>query len=249
MSSPVDRAAARNKRKTAKGRNDGPLLRLVQEEVTRKPVKASVKELKPLTDNQALYDALIRSKTIVFSTGPAGTGKTFFGATRAAEMLKAGSIERIIVTRPALGVDEELGFLPGEIDEKYEPYFRPVRDALVQSFGSGHLEYLLKAGVIEARPLGLLRGASIDNTWVLADEMQNATKKQMEMLLTRIGKGSKFLINGDLRQTDLPSHTESGLSDAVRRLAQIDAIGMVHFTVDDIVRSGICREIVMAYNN
>lgn len=250
MSASRDRAANRQSRRGSKTKNHEPLLRLVQsEEIRRKPVKPTTRDLKPLTDAQAQYDRSILTNTITFGLGPAGTGKTWWAAMRAAEALKDGLIERIIVTRPAVEAGETLGFLPGELDEKYEPYFRPVRDALEESFGTGQLDYLLKSGIIEARPLALLRGATFKNAWVILDEAQNTSRLQMKLFLTRIGENAKMIVNGDPSQCDLPKSSESGLEDAVRRLSPIRSVGVVRFATEDIVRSGLCREIVSAYSD
>jgi len=212
-------------------------------------IKPNLAPVKPLNAAQRAYDAAMHSADIIFGTGPAGTGKTWLAAARAADLLREGLIEKIVVTRPAVEAGEGLGFLPGELDDKYEPYFRPVRDALVERLGSTHFDYLIRKGVIEARPLEFLRGATVKHTWLIADEMQNATKTQMKLLLTRIGEGSKFIINGDIKQCDLPAHVTSGLADALPRLAKIPRIEHVTFTVDDIVRHGIIQDIVEAYEN
>lgn len=245
---------SRSKSDSRQGRRDGrnsnhaPLLNLVAEEQARKrPVRPRNIELKPLTDAQAQYDNAILTSTITFGIGPAGTGKTWWAAMRAAEALKTNRIEKIIVTRPAVEAGENMGFLPGDLNEKYEPYFRPVKDAFEEYFGSAHLEYLLKSGIIEARPLAFLRGATIKNTWLIADEMQNATATQFKLLLTRIGENAKFIVNGDPSQCDLVGSQKSGLSDAVRRLARVRSISVVTFERCDIVRSGICQDIVEAY--
>jgi phosphate starvation-inducible PhoH-like protein len=247
MSAAKDRAANRQKRRGDKAPNHEPLLRLVQDEPRRKPVKAKEIELKPLTEAQRLYDNAIHVNDITFGIGPAGTGKTWWAAMRAAEALKDKKIERIIVTRPAVEAGEKLGFLPGEMEEKYGPYFRPVKDALEESFGSGALEYYLKSETIEARPLNYLRGSTLKNCWVIADEMQNATKIEMKLLLTRIGEGAKFIINGDPTQCDLPNPANSGLMDAVNRLKGVKSIDVVRFGVADIVRHGLVQKIVEAY--
>lgn len=199
----------------------------------------------PLNDAQREYDAAIRTSQVIFGVGPAGTGKTWFAAMRAAEALDKGEIEKIIITRPAVEAGESLGFLPGELEEKYEPYIRPVRDALEEYFGKGRLEYLLKNETIEARPLAYIRGSTIKNAWLLADEMQNATTAQFKMLLSRIGENAKFIVNGDPRQSDLPRDT-SGLMNAQRKLAHVEGITSVEFFNEDIVRSGICQAIVEA---
>ena len=244
-----NRTSNRESRKKSRRVDNEPLLQAVKQERSRKYVEAAKRELKPLTHNQAKYDKAIFGGKITFGIGPAGTGKTWWAAMRAAEELKAGRIEKIVVTRPAVEAGENLGFMPGEMDEKYEPYFRPVKDALEESFGTGHLEYLLKNGTIEARPLAFLRGATIKNAWLIADEMQNATRTQMKMLLTRIGENSKFVVNGDPTQCDLPAHTNSGLIDAIKRLKGVGGVMTVRFTEDDVVRSGIAQQIVKAYSN
>jgi phosphate starvation-inducible PhoH-like protein len=242
----MSRAAARHERRKEKRKDHGPLLQLVQEEVARAPVRASRAPLKSLTEAQRLYGAAIRSSRVTFGIGPAGTGKTWFAAALAAEALLAGEIERIIITRPAQeAADEKMGFLPGELDEKIEPYFRPVRDALEERLGSGQLEYLIKSKTIEVRPLAFLRGATLKNAWVIADEMQNATPAGMKMFLTRIGENSRFIINGDPTQKDIPG--PSGLVDAVRRIGVLPFVTAIRFHTGDIVRDPVCQAIVEAY--
>ncbi len=184
------RSSAREQRRNTSNRT----IAQSEAEITPAPIKPNKQPLIPLTERQADYDDAIRASRISF-----GTGKTYFATIRAAEALDRGLIKKIYLTRPAVEAGESLGFLPGELDEKYEPYLRPFRDALTEFFGSGHLEYLIKKKVIEPVPLGFLRGATIKNAWLLADEMQNATKNQMKMLLTRMGKDSKFIVNGDPR--------------------------------------------------
>lgn len=247
MSSNQDRATNRQKRRTGKTRNHEPLLRLVAEEVQRRPVKRKVHDIQPLNEAQARYLNSIKAHQVTFGIGPAGTGKTWLAAMLAAEALEKRHIEKIVVTRPAVEAGESLGFMPGEMEEKYEPYFRPVRDALEEYFGSGALEYYMKCGVVEARPLAFLRGATIKDAWLIADEMQNATPTQMKMLLTRIGENSKFILNGDPSQCDLPNHVRCGLTDAMSRLSKIGGLNTVSFGQGDIVRSGIVQEIVRAY--
>lgn len=216
--------------------------------VPKRHVRPMRDPIRPLNEAQGRYDAALRSSAIVFGTGPAGTGKTFLAACRAAEAYANGEIERIVITRPNVEAAEDgMGYLPGELEEKFEPYFRPVREALEKVLGTGALEYAIKSGDIEARPLAFLRGATLENCWVIADEMQNATKTQMKLLLSRIGENAKFIVNGDEDQCDLPNPAKSGLMDAVRRLKPLRGVSTVAFTVDDIVRSGLCAEIVRAY--
>lgn len=245
MSSRQDRAVARTKRRAAKAKDHDALIKLVEEAPRR--VRRAEKAVKPLTKAQALYDQAISANIITFSVGPAGAGKTWWAAMRAAKALEAGEIERIIITRPAVEAGEELGFLPGELDEKYEPYFRPVRDALEEFLGSGPLEYHLKARTIEARPLAYLRGATLKNAFVILDEAQNTTPVQMKLFLTRIGENAKVVVDGDLSQKDIAG--VSGLEDALTRLLKVPGVGLVEFSREDIVRSGICREICAAYEN
>ena len=239
------RAENRQERRQKRKKDHGPLLALVKEEIARKPIRGSTADLKPLTDSQRTYDVAINSSRVIFGTGPAGTGKTFWAAARAAEELRAGNIERIIVTRPAIEAGENLGFLPGELDERYEPYFRPVRDVLEERLGSGQVEYMLKARIIEARPLAYLRGATLRDAWVILDEAQNTTPAQMKMFLTRIGRGAKFIINGDLRQKDIPG--PSGLMDAITRLKGLKNVSFVEFDPNDIVRDQMCHAIACRY--
>ncbi|MCK1543279.1 PhoH family protein [Bradyrhizobium sp. 179] len=244
----MSRAAARHQRRQEKKKDHGPLLRLVEEEITRAPVRASRAPLKPLTEAQRLYGAAIRASRVTFGIGPAGTGKTWFAAALAAEALLAGEIERIIITRPAQeAADEKMGFLPGELDEKIEPYFRPVRDALEERLGSGQLEYLIKSKTIEVRPLAFLRGATFKRAMIIADEMQNSTVTGMKMLLTRMGEGSTMVVNGDPDQCDLPDPAKSGLLDAIDRLKHVQCVSAIHFGVEDIVRDSVVQEIVEAY--
>lgn len=251
MGKPIDRAGNREKRRSGRNRNHEPLLRLVQEqEIYRPSVKPSTTPIKPLTEAQRIYDISIRANILTFGVGPAGTGKTWWAARRAAEALKNGETQKIYITRPALeAADEKLGFLPGELDEKVEPYMRPVREAFEEALGSGQLEYFLKAGIIEPRPLAYLRGATFKNCWVIGDEMQNTTVTGMKLFLTRIGENSKIIVNGDPRQIDLPRGTKSGLVDVMTRLRTLRSAQFVRFTADDIVRSGIVRDIVSLYEN
>lgn len=220
-----------------------------ENEKPRRHVRALGQAIRPMNDGQRGYDAAIRSNDVIFATGPAGTGKTFFAAARAAEAFLAGDIARIIITRPNVEAAEDgIGYLPGELEEKFEPYFRPVREALEKVLGSGPLEYAIKSGQIEARPLAFLRGATLEDAWVIGDEMQNATRSQMKLLLSRAGENVKFLINGDEDQLDIDP-AKSGLMDAVRRLRSIPRIDAVAFTDNDIVRSSLCQAIVRAYSN
>lgn len=250
-----DRAANREFRKItrdkSKSRNHKTLVTATMavevQQLSHKPARQIV--IKPKNENQSRYLASIRNNIITYGLGCAGTGKTWLAAILAAEEFKEGLIDSIIVTRPTVEVGESMGYRPGEDSEKYEPYFRPVRDALVESLGSGALEYHLKSGAIEARPLQLLRGATLKNCWVIADEMQNATPEQVKMLLTRIGENCKIIMNGDIKQCDLPAGAISGLSHSLEKMrGRVSSFGVVKFNAADIVRHGIVREIVMAYD-
>ncbi len=206
-----------------------------------------VRDVKPLTKAQATYDRAISANVVTFGVGSAGTGKTWWAAMRAAKALEAGEVERIIITRPAVEAGESLGFLPGEQEEKYAPWIRPVYDALCEFLGATTVEYHMKNGTIEGRPLAYMRGATFKNAFVLLDEAENTTPKQMQLLLTRVGENAKVIINGDLAQCDLPPGQKSGLEDALERLYDVPQIGVVRFTRADIVRSGLCVAICDAY--
>jgi phosphate starvation-inducible PhoH-like protein len=198
-----------------------------------------------LTPGQRAYDAAIRQADVVFGIGPAGTGKTWFAVQRAAEALKNRQIEKIYVTRPAVEVERGFGFLPGELEEKYAPYLLPLEEAFIEALGRGYYEYLVKNKKIDARPLAFMRGATLKNGWLIADEMQNATVTEFKMLLTRFGEGGKFIINGDPRQID--NGIKSGLMDAMKRTEHLDEIATVSFRNSDIVRHGLVQKIVEAY--
>lgn len=245
MPKQISKPVARQERRSKRVRNDEALIRLIANEEAVAPRRARSTTVSALNQAQKRYDAAIRSNDIILGIGPAGTGKTYLATMRAAEAFKSGEIEKIVLTRPAVEAGESLGFLPGELDEKYEPYIRPVQDALEEAFGASHLEYLLSKRKIEARPLAYLRGSTLKNCWVICDEMQNATTTQFKMLLSRIGENAKFIINGDPDQTDLPRG--SGLLDAVNRLDGVEGISIIEFTGDDVVRSDLCARIVRAY--
>lgn len=242
----------RERQSRAANRKPSQHERITEDEFGPAPIKASNAPLVPLTENQAIYGEAFGQSRIIYGIGPAGTGKTWYGAALAAKMLVEGVIEKIYLTRPTEGTDgEEMGFLPGDLDEKYEPYLRPFRDAFVERLGTGHFEYLLRKKIIEPVPLAFLRGATIKNAVMLADEMQNATKGQMKMLLTRIGKDSVFVINGDPKQCDLARPELSGLEDSVARLERknVRDVTVVRFGREDIVRDDIVQDIIEAYED
>lgn len=208
------------------------------------PVEHGFKDVKPLNYVQGEYLEAIRNNDVIFGIGPAGTGKTFVAASYAAGELFHRNVSKIILTRPNVETGRGLGFLPGELEEKYAPYLDPFDSVFTKTLGRGFYEYALKDKSIEPRPLGFMRGSSFEHCIILADEMQNATKEEIKMLLTRMGKNCKIILSGDTEQSDI---SDSGLGDAVRRLEGIDGIEVVRFLDDDIVRSKMCKQIVLAY--
>lgn len=209
----------------------------------------SGKPIKPKTLGQKAYVDQIRQKMIVFGIGPAGTGKTFLAMAMGITAFKNDEVSRIILTRPAIEVGEKLGFLPGDLQSKIDPYLRPLYDALYQIMGAeGYLRNAEK-GLIEVAPLAYMRGRTLDNAFIILDEAQNTTPAQMKMFLTRIGFGSKVAITGDLTQKDIPAGQPSGLDVAVRVLSGIEEIGFSYLTSSDVVRHPLVQKIVMAYDN
>lgn len=202
-------------------------------------------KLEPKTFNQRHYLNSIKQNIITVGLGSAGTGKTFVALAYAAQELEAKNINKIIITRPIVEAGEELGFLPGDLNEKTQPYMLPMLDVLNRRLGKSTVEYHLKRGNIEFRPLAFMRGTSFNNTFVLLDEAQNTTVSQMKMFLTRIGENCKVVIDGDIDQCDIK--VESGLRDLAYRLQFVNNTDIIQFTEDDIVRSGIVKEILMAY--
>lgn len=205
-------------------------------------------ELKALTYAQQDYIDAIRESDVVFATGSAGTGKTWVATHYAAEQLFYKKIDKIIITRPAIeACGESLGFLPGDIDEKFLPYLLPYMETFNQLLGKSFTEYCLKTGAIEAVPLAFMRGRSFKDCIVLGDELENATPMQLKLLLTRIGENCKMLLNGDLDQKDIQGL--SGLEDAIGKTRHVDEVEVITFTDDDIVRSGLCKKLLKAYKN
>lgn len=206
----------------------------------------SFHEFKPLNFIQGQYLEAIHRNDIIFGVGSAGTGKTFVAASYAAQQLYNRNIQKIILTRPNVETGRGLGFLPGTLEEKYAPYLEPFDSVFTRCLGKGFYEYCLKNKDIEPKPLGFMRGATFDNSIVLLDEAQNATRDEIKMLLTRIGKNCKIIISGDIDQTDIP---DSGLKDAVTRLQHVAGVEVVNFLDEDIVRSKLCKAIILAYRN
>lgn len=210
-------------------------------------VTASGKTLKPKTLGQNRYLDAIKKSDIVFGIGPAGTGKTYLAMAMAIKAFKNKEVDRIILTRPAVEAGENLGFLPGDLQEKVDPYLRPVYDALFDIMGADHYLKYLEKGLIEVAPLAYMRGRTLDSSYVILDEAQNTTNEQMKMFLTRLGFGSKAIITGDITQVDLPRGKESGLKTAAKILDNVKGIEMIHLSKADIVRHPLVQRIVAAY--
>lgn len=207
----------------------------------------SGKPIKPKTLGQKYYVDQIREKMIVFGLGPAGTGKTYLAMAMAINAFKNNDVNRIILTRPAIEAGEKLGFLPGDLQSKVDPYLRPLYDALYQIMGAESFAANMEKGLIEVAPLAYMRGRTLDNAFIILDEAQNTTPAQMKMFLTRIGFGSKVIITGDVTQKDLPAGTVSGLDVAMKVLSRVDEIGFVKLTNKDVVRHPLVQKIVKAY--
>ena len=205
------------------------------------------KPVKCKTVGQKNYVAAMRKNTVTFGVGPAGTGKTYLAVSFAVACYKSKEVEKIILTRPAVEAGEKLGFLPGDLQTKVDPYLRPLYDALQELFGLETYAKLMEKGVIEVAPLAYMRGRTLSNAFVILDEAQNATREQMKMFLTRLGEGSKMVVTGDLTQTDLPEGKTSGLSHAVAVLRGVEDIAVVALTERDVVRHPLVSRIVRAY--
>lgn len=205
------------------------------------------KPIKPKTLGQKNYVDFIRSRMIVFGIGPAGTGKTYLAMAMAIAAFKKEEVGRIILTRPAIEAGEKLGFLPGDLQSKVDPYLRPLYDALHQIMGADNFMKNMEKGLIEVAPLAYMRGRTLDNSFIILDEAQNTTPAQMKMFLTRIGFGTKVVITGDLTQKDLPPDAKSGLDVALRVIRDIEEIGICELTSLDVVRHPLVQKIVNAY--
>ncbi|MDG0812146.1 PhoH family protein [Cohnella rhizosphaerae] len=220
------------------------LLALFQGEIT---TTFRGKPIAPKTLGQRHYITMIRKKDIVFGIGPAGTGKTYLAVVSAVAALKEGRVKRILLTRPAVEAGENLGFLPGDMQEKVDPYLRPLYDALNDVLGPEGVAKALERGMIEIAPLAYMRGRTLDDSYVILDEAQNTTGEQMKMFLTRLGFGSRMVITGDVSQIDLPKGKKSGLNEAQRILKDIPEIGLVYFSEQDVVRHALVQKIIVAY--
>lgn len=209
----------------------------------------SGKPIKPKTLGQKHYVEMIRNNTIVFGIGPAGTGKTYLAMAMAIDSFKNNEVGRIILTRPAIEAGEKLGFLPGDLQSKVDPYLRPLYDALYQIMGAESFMANMEKGLIEVAPLAYMRGRTLDNAFIILDEAQNTTPAQMKMFLTRIGFGSKVIVTGDITQKDLPKDTISGLDIAIKVLPKVEGISFVKLTNQDVVRHPLVQKIVKAYED
>lgn len=241
--------------KTQKSLNDEAVYRVLRNvtsgdkgaEVELK-VRTPKKQVKPRSRRQYDYVQSILTNDVVFGVGPAGTGKTYLAVACAVQALSADEIERIVLVRPAVEAGERLGFLPGDIGQKVDPYLRPLYDALYELLGFERVARLLERNVIELAPLAYMRGRTLSNAFVILDEAQNTTRQQMKMFLTRMGFGSKAVITGDITQTDLPRDTVSGLRHAIETLNGIDGISVTRFTSNDVVRHALVQHIIDAYD-
>ncbi len=208
---------------------------------------ATGKKIKCKTLGQKRYAEAIDKNSVVFGIGPAGTGKTYLAVAKAVAAFKAKKAEKIILTRPAVEAGENLGFLPGDLQEKVDPYLRPLYDALQEMFGAEQYEKLMERGVIEVAPLAYMRGRTLSSAFIILDEAQNTTREQMKMFLTRLGFNSKAVVTGDVTQIDLPDGKRSGLKEAVKVLRGIDDIHIHYLTGKDVVRHRLVQEIIKAY--
>ena len=206
------------------------------------------KEIRPRTPGQANYVEAMRTKDVVFAVGPAGSGKTYLAVAMAVEALKNRTVRKIVLVRPAVEAGESLGFLPGDLQAKINPYLRPLLDAIHEMIGYDQVQLLVERDVIEVCPLAYMRGRTLNESFIILDEAQNTTISQMKMFLTRMREASKIVVSGDPTQTDLPSQTQSGLMDALKRLEKIKGVAISKLSADDIVRHRLVTQIVKAYD-
>lgn len=212
-------------------------------------VPGSIKRIYPRTQHQAEYINLLQTKDMVFCTGSAGSGKTFLAVAEALRLVLSHKKNKLIITRPVVEAGESLGFLPGDLEQKIDPYLRPIRDAMESIVTLETVKKLTEAGVIEVAPLAYMRGRTLNNAVIILDEAQNTTNSQMKMFLTRMGENSKVFVTGDPTQIDLPKKTASGLVNSIRILYRIEDIGFMELTAEDVVRNRLVRKIVRAYEH
>ena len=212
-------------------------------------IQTKKRKIIPRSHNQKKYFRLLNQKNIVFAVGPAGTGKTFLAVAKAVAALQKGLVKKIILSRPAVEAGEKLGFLPGDLKEKVDPFLRPIYDALYYMMPFDQVEKKLNNGIIEIAPIAFMRGRTLEDCFVILDEAQNTTKIQMKMFLTRLGKNSQMVVVGDITQIDLVSKNESGLLDAENKLSNIEDIGFIYMNDQDVVRHDLVRKIINAYDN
>jgi phosphate starvation-inducible PhoH-like protein len=223
---------------------------IIRHDVSEPPkvmIRTRKKTIVPRTANQGVYMEALASHELIFALGPAGTGKTYLAVAQAVSQLITGSVDRLILSRPAVEAGEKLGFLPGDMKEKVDPYLRPLYDALYDTLPAEQVERRIASGEIEIAPIAFMRGRTLANAFIILDEAQNTTIPQMKMFLTRFGEGSRMVVCGDPKQVDLPQPGSSGLADAVGRLEGIEGIATVRFTTADVVRHPIVGRIVEAY--
>jgi phosphate starvation-inducible PhoH-like protein len=204
--------------------------------------------IKPKTPNQVKLVELVKDNDLVFALGPAGTGKTYISVALAVKAMKNKQVKKIIITRPAVEAGENLGFLPGDLKEKIDPYLRPIYDALYDMLPFEKLQYYMEREIIEIAPLAYMRGRTLNNAFILLDEAQNTTPMQMKMFLTRMGPDSKMIVTGDISQVDLPAHQTSGLHEAAHILKGVKGIGFIELDQRDVIRHRLVRDIIHAYN-
>ncbi len=231
---------------------DETIARITGEAAPRKSIESIEtlqvgKEIRPRTPGQANYVDMMRKSDLVFAVGPAGSGKTYLAVAMAVDALKNQRVRKIILVRPAVEAGESLGFLPGDLQAKINPYLRPLLDAIHEMIGFDQVQQLIQRDVIEVCPLAYMRGRTLNEAFIILDEAQNTTIAQMKMFLTRMGNASKIVVSGDQTQVDLPPRTKSGLIDALRRLEKIEGVGVVHLTTEDIIRHRLVTDIVRAY--
>lgn len=211
-------------------------------------IQTKKKKIIPRSVNQRKYFQLLKDKNIVFAIGPAGTGKTFLAVAKAVAALQKGDVKKIILSRPAVEAGEKLGFLPGDLKEKVDPFLRPIYDALYDMMPIDQVEKKINSGIIEIAPIAFMRGRTLEDCFIILDEAQNTTKIQMKMFLTRLGKKSQMVIVGDNTQIDLVSKTDSGLLDAENKLSKINDIGFIYLNDKDVVRHELVKKIINAYD-